>query len=516
MKRNVRFDDAKRRLDAALEEMAAEPPMAPAAPSTAEAEMTSHDVSPLPPDPAPAPGAEGQPDQPHPTTAARPANFGAPRRLLNRQPAAGAAGLRPAQQTAGPGPAPAQTSEALVRLLIGVAVLGLDALSARAGVWEERAGSGDGTGEPRPNGAAPAGEGRAEARFRHGLIGWIFETEEELRPRGNPLQWLRSVVAHLFSTVFSVVFDSLPRLGRRRARGADPSDQDTARWVERGLAEERRSRAFAAAALEDILGAAIPYLASQQGVQDAIAQLVRSPAMNDAIVTLARRKGVQEAVGHLVRSPMMDDAIVTLAARPGVQDAVAQLVRSPMMDDAIVTLAARPGVQDAVAQLVRTPMMDDAIVALAQREGVQEAVAHLVRSPAMDDAIVTLARRDGVQRAVAELVDSPMIGDAVTKIVRSPAMEDAVTYLVGTPAMTNAIETLSKSPALVQLVQTQSTSIAGEIVEEVRERGVSGDIVVEGFARRLLGRRPRSQLPPDAQGLVVHEGGRPAERGAKR
>jgi hypothetical protein len=75
--------------------------------------------------------------------------------------------------------------------------------------------------------------------------------------------------------------------------------------------------------------------------------------------------------------------------------------------------------------------------------------------------------------------------------------------------MADAIETLSKSPALVDLVTTQGSSVASEILEEVRERGVSGDQLIEGLARRILGRTPRSKLPPEASGLLLADALRP-------
>lgn len=297
-------------------------------------------------------------------------------------PASPAAG---AEQTA---LAPPQLTEALTRLVIGAALLGMEAFAERTRAWEQAAAIGPGVPAADGSGVEIPVRLAGEDQFRLGLIGWLFETEAELRPQGNPLQWSRRVVGHLFNSVFSVAFESLPRLGASRRPTGEASEQETARWVARGRLEERRSRAFAAVALDEIVNQAIPALAAQRGVQEAVAQLVRSPAM--------------------------------------------------------------------------------------------------------DDAIVTLARREGVQRAVAELV-------------RSPVVEDALTYLVATPAMEEALEALAHSPALVELVQTQGSTIAGEIAEEVRERGMAADTGVEAFARRLLGRPPRAELPAEAHGMMVSE-----------
>lgn len=57
------------------------------------------------------------------------------------------------------------------------------------------------------------------------------------------------------------------------------------------------------------------------------------------------------------------------------------------------------------------------------------------------------------------------------------------------------IEYLTQNPEVKDLVQQQSSSLATEVIEEVRERTVSADTFLEGLARSLLRRLPRSRLP---------------------
>jgi len=235
-----------------------------------------------------------------------------------------------------PAPLPVQTSEALTRLLIGAVVLGLDGLGAHAGRWERAAGMERGIPTPDQAGLDIPVRAPGDPRFRHGLIGWVFETEAELRPQGNPLQWLRGVAGHFSGSVFSAVLDGLPHLVPRMQR-AESGEQETARWVARGQLEEQRSRAFASAALDDMLNQAIPYLASQRGVQQAVSALVRSPAMDDAIVALARREGVRHAVAELVRSPVMEDAVTYLVATQAMDEAINTLAHSPALVELVQT-----------------------------------------------------------------------------------------------------------------------------------------------------------------------------------
>lgn len=245
-------------------------------------------------------------------------------------------------------PLPVQTTEALTRLAVGAAVLLLDELATRAGAWERAAGITRGV--PGDDGSvaipvrAPAGE-----RFRHGLIGWIFATEEELRPQGNPLQWLRGVAGHLSGSLFAVVLDNLPRLGPLAPpTRPEPSEQEIARWAARGQLEEERSRAFARAALDDTLAAAIPALARQPGVQRAVAELLRAPAVDEAIVTLARRPGMQQALAELARSPAMGEAVRAIVRSPAMEEAVTYLVGTRAMGDAIETLAQSTALEELV------------------------------------------------------------------------------------------------------------------------------------------------------------------------
>jgi hypothetical protein len=57
------------------------------------------------------------------------------------------------------------------------------------------------------------------------------------------------------------------------------------------------------------------------------------------------------------------------------------------------------------------------------------------------------------------------------------------------------IQYLADHPAVEELVEEQSTGLATEVVEEVRERAVSLDTFLEGMARAMLRRTPRSGLP---------------------
>lgn len=270
---------------------------------------------------------------------------------------------------------PLPPSEALARLLVGAALLGLDGLATRSGAWEAVAGI------ERHQQAPPAAEGEiGSGRFRHATIGWILETEERLRPRGNPISWLRAVVTYIFGTVFSVVIDLLPLprpgLRRRRGRPGEPTDEETRRWVRRGEAEEEPSRRFARAALEDIVDRAIVYLADRPAVGRALGTIVRSPAMDDAVSQILQGSAIEQAISRVATSPALDEAVAAVARSPALDEAVTRVVRSPALEEA-------------VERIVRTPAMEEAITYLVSTKAMNEAIDTLAKSPALVDLVTT-------------------------------------------------------------------------------------------------------------------------------
>lgn len=81
------------------------------------------------------------------------------------------------------------------------------------------------------------------------------------------------------------------------------------------------------------------------------------------------------------------------------------------------------------------------------------------------------------------------------------AEEDHSRRLLNNAMAISADTTISQvveNPRVEELVQRQSVGLANELVEEVRERGVSIDSYLEKWARLLLGRKARDEVPEPA------------------
>jgi hypothetical protein len=65
------------------------------------------------------------------------------------------------------------------------------------------------------------------------------------------------------------------------------------------------------------------------------------------------------------------------------------------------------------------------------------------------------------------------------------------------------INYLTENPEVQELVKTQSTSLANEMVVEVRERTVSADTFIEGLARAMVRRVPRSTIAGPSEEIRI-------------
>ncbi len=376
------FDEALRQLDQALQRLETTAPEAPPGATASTEASVQPPGAPAPPAPRPrgrrraAIYRSSQPAAAAGMVAPAPPASPPTIRLDDAEASAASAPVPPEERGAPAEPAtvsPPPPTEALLRLVTGAALLGLDGLAARSGAWEAAAG----ISRSDATGSSQAAERGAE-RFRYALIGWLFEAEAHLRPRGNPIAWLRTVVAYLFGTVFSVVIEMLPlpRFGARRSRraNADPTDEDTRRWITRGLAEEGPSRRFAQAALEDILHRAIIYAAERPAVAQALGAIVHSPAMDDA-------------VEHIVAGPVVERAIERVAASPALDTVVARVAASPALDTVIDGVAASPALDRAIGKIVRTPATEDAVTYLTETAAMDQAIETLAQNPALAELV---------------------------------------------------------------------------------------------------------------------------------
>jgi hypothetical protein len=155
--------------------------------------------------------------------------------------------------------APPDTARTLMRLLVGAALLGMDEVARRAPAWERQAAVA--TIAPVEDathaalGARRAATADANDAARRTLIGWLFATQERLRPAPDPARWLLAAASHLAGTLAALTGAALGTCGEiPRALSAWGSGPTVAGWQALGEVEEQRSRAGAARPAGDHAG----------------------------------------------------------------------------------------------------------------------------------------------------------------------------------------------------------------------------------------------------------------------
>lgn len=200
---------------------------------------------------------------------------------------------------AAPARDPLQT---LTRLAIGVALLGIDELERRAPGWERQA-AGDGALAPEPPQmeARPATPGDL---LRYALAGWVFASQDRLRAAQDVGGWLREASGQLMDTVGAITSETL---SAGRGPDGEVRSEDIAGWIERGRAEEQRSRAVARVALAELTRDAMDYLANDQAVQELVQS--HSGGLVEETLDEVRERAVSadmalnRLVGRILRRP---------------------------------------------------------------------------------------------------------------------------------------------------------------------------------------------------------------------
>ena len=192
------------------------------------------------------------------------------------------------------------------------------------------------------------------------------------------------------------------------------------------------------------------------------------------------------------------DAIVDYLAQSPAVDALIEL----QIDKLVPLLAEHPAVDEFIQVQVDGPPFacrEPAVQALIQAQ-VAQILPELSNSP-------------DVQKLIDAQVDAilPKLADnmQIQQLIRKQAGA-YLFYLTQNSEQIQAlirqqgdiyIDYLNDHPDAVQnLVSGQSLSIAGQVMDEVRERTVTADTVAEMFARRILGRKARTEVeePPEA------------------
>lgn len=162
-------------------------------------------------------------------------------------------------------PASFDAYRSIVRLLVGLALIGGDDLIAHLRAWES-------TYSPGPDGPVREAEVTSASVARYALIGMVFETAELARRAAWQVAGLSAAFAGAVGSAFRPLTESfLFRPLFSSIRAAAPGRRERlARYARTGLAEEQRSRALA----NDVTGLLLEDVVTYAGANPGVLALV--------------------------------------------------------------------------------------------------------------------------------------------------------------------------------------------------------------------------------------------------
>ena len=218
------------------------------------------------------------------------------------------AAVQPAQPAALPAPAPAQAGDdfdvalALMRLLVGAALVGGETLRARLRQWEAAL----------PTSAPPkeASSGMVSGLVRHAMLGMLFETEQRVG-RGLSTAAYRSGVATRFllaAAARTLQWEPLEPLRLRVDEMLIEWMETVRRWTAAGELEEEQARWLARKAIPGAIDEALDVLTKNPEVRALVEE--QGVSMAGAAVNEVRERTIsadvlaERLVHGLLRRPV--------------------------------------------------------------------------------------------------------------------------------------------------------------------------------------------------------------------
>lgn len=233
-------------------------------------------------------------------------------------------------QTGKPDPPPPATGRVAIgtlsRLLVGSALLGWDVMMTALQAEDADLAGEESTQSEEPADVSPTGapDGEADARARQALIGLVFDTGERAVRSGG------SAVGVAARTTRALTGPAARWAGRSRLLAparrryeslVERGESELERWVERGRAEEARSRALLQTALIQTVDTSMDYVIDNPKVQELVAE--QSTSVAQEVVEELRERAVsmdllvERLVGWVLRRPhRRTQAPVVIVAGP--------------------------------------------------------------------------------------------------------------------------------------------------------------------------------------------------------
>lgn len=237
-----------------------------------------------------------------------------------------------------------------------------------------------------------------------------------------------------------------------------------------------------------------------EALLDTLVEHAGSYAERSAVVNKVIRAQINQLLRELEHDPLftallraqVGEYIDELAAEPR---KLQPLFRS-QIDTYFVQLTERPEVVEPVLRQQANRYLDQLLRDSAQANALAEKIAdsYLARLQENPDEVEPLVRALAARYIAALQANPAELAPLIERLG-----DEYIDYL-------------RQHPEVVQdLVKGQSRNVMDEVVNEARERAATSDAVFELFARKLIGRPPREDLPPPPPEVQQYAQRRPSE-----
>lgn len=224
------------------------------------------------------------------------------------------------------------TTTALLRLLMGGALLGTRELRVRLERWQQTIPNPASSQTVAPRTASPSDQ------LRYTLMGMMFETESRMRRRFSTIRRRFAQVSHEANSFYTTVMSDMryTPLDPLRARFEEMIYRATMavdRWADRGRMEEQQSRSMAQEAVVSVIDELLDYMARNPEVRQLIEQ--QSMSMAETAVDEVRERTatadmwIERIARSLLHRPASENPAPSAAiSSPGTTSPVATTVET--------------------------------------------------------------------------------------------------------------------------------------------------------------------------------------------
>jgi len=148
-----------------------------------------------------------------------------------------------------------------------------------------------------------------------------------------------------------------------------------------------------------------------------------------------------------------------------------------------------------VERLLAGPLVDRLGRDIPRYRVIERVTEPVAASGELDNLVERALDSPTVERLANRVLESAAAERLVARIIQGPLVDEAVARLLESEDLWLMVDVIAQSPAVTEAISRQSIGFADQVAGAVRARSFRADDRLEGAARKLLRRPPRTDEP---------------------